>query len=134
MKTVAALLASLALQAGCSHPALHSGKQYRVEWLGERPLIDASHLTLQLDTGLQRAHGFAGCNQWFGDYRLDGAQLRISRIASTRKACAPALMEQEQRYLNALPLVERWNFDEHGQLQLWPATGAPIRLWPTDNQ
>ncbi len=137
MKTAISLLAGLGLLTGCSlsggQPQLQTGDEYIVEWIGERPLIDRSHLTLQLDAQQQRAHGFAGCNQWFGSYQLNGNQLSISNIASTRKACAPSLMEQENRYLQALPQVERWDFSEHGQLQLWPAEGAPIRLWPRDN-
>lgn len=137
MKTAFTLLASLGLLTGCSllssQPKLHTDQEYIVEWIGERPLIDRSHLTFQLDTEQQRVHGFAGCNQWFGNYRLDGNQLSISHIASTRKACAPALMEQENRYLQALPKVERWDFSEHGQLQLWPAEGAAFRLWPKSN-
>lgn len=133
MKTAFTLLASLGLLTGCSLTKLHTDQEYIVEWIGERPLIDRSHLTFQLDTEQQRVHGFAGCNQWFGNYRLDGERLSISHIASTRKACAPALMEQENRYLQALPKVERWDFSEHGQLQLWPAEGAAIRLWPKSN-
>lgn len=123
-------LCALVLMAGCSHSRLQTGEEYIVEWIGERPLIDRSHLTLQLQRDTGRAHGFAGCNQWFGNYRLDGHQLRIERIATTRKLCAPALMEQENRYLQALPQVERWDFTATGQLQLWPTEGPPIRLWP----
>ena len=49
----------------------HTGQEYIVERIGERPLIDRSHLT-PADAEQQRVHGFAGCNQWFGNYRLDG--------------------------------------------------------------
>ena len=38
-------------------------------------------------------------------------------------------MEQEQRFLAALSEVQRWDFNAIGQLQLWPASGKPIRLW-----
>lgn len=117
---------------GASSTALQTGEEYIVEWIGERPLIDRSHLTLQLDAKQQRVHGMAGCNTWFGTYRLAGDKLHISHIAATRKLCAPALMEQEQRYLAALPQIERWDFSATGQLQLWPAEGAPIRLWPAN--
>ena len=41
-----------------------------------------------------------------------------------------SLMEQEQRFLAALTEVQRWDFNDIGQLQLWPASGKPIRLWP----
>lgn len=129
-----AILLPLLLLAGCSllpasNPQLQLEQHYQVEWIGERPLIDRSYLSLILDRD-GRAFGHAGCNQWFGNYQLDGNRLSIERIATTRKLCAPALMEQEHRFLDALPNVERWDFSTTGQLQLWPATGSAIRLWP----
>lgn len=138
MKLLILSALTLGVLSGCSlfgnnGNKLQSGQKYIVEWIGERPLIDRSHLSLQLDTKQQRAHGFAGCNNWFGNYELQDGQLRINQIATTRKLCAPALMEQEQRYLAALPQIERWDFSAIGQLQLWPAKGAPIRLWPENN-
>ena len=116
----------MGLLSGCSLLGSHEpvNQKYIVEWIGERPLIDRSHLSLTLDKRQQRAHGLAGCNQWFGDFRLDGNNLSIQR-------CAPSLMEQEQHFLEALPRIERWSFSDTGQLLLSPSTGAPIRLWPT---
>ncbi|MNO88570.1 META domain protein [compost metagenome] len=93
--------------------------------------MDYSHLTLTLD-GKGRAYGNAGCNHWFAGYNLDGENLTFGQAGSTRKMCAPALMEQEQRFLAALGKVQRWDFSEQGQLRLWPANGKAIRLWPED--
>lgn len=132
MRGLILLLTALLLN-GCTTVAnsrLQMDRQYIVEWIGERPLIDRSHLSLQLDASLQRAHGFAGCNHWFADFQKDGEHLHLQRFATTKKLCAPALMEQERRYLAALAAIERWDFSELGQLQLWPAMGAPLRLWP----
>lgn len=137
MKRLVCSALALGVLSGCSlfgsKHQLQPDHKYIVEWLGERPLIDRSHLSLQLDTAQQRAHGFAGCNNWFGDYEWQNGHLRISRLATTRKLCAPALMEQEQRYLAALAAVERWEIAATGQLLLWPAQGTPIRLWPEHN-
>ena len=84
--------------SGCaSDPVqLENDKTYRVEWIGERPLIDRSHLTITLGED-GRAYGSAGCNHWFASYRRDGDALRFEQPGATRKLCAPALMEQEQR-------------------------------------
>ena len=115
---------------GCasSGPQLETEHSYRVEWIGERPLIDRSYLSITLaDDG--RAYGNAGCNHWFAGYTLKGQALNFDPAGSTRKLCAPALMEQEQRFLAALEEVQRWDFNAIGQLQLWPASGKPIRLW-----
>src|SRR5690606_8476097 len=110
---------------------LEQERSYRVEWLGERPLIDRSHLTLTLGTD-GRAYGTAGCNHWFASYELSGQQLRFGAVGSTRKLCAPALMEQEQRFLDALSEIRRWDVSPIDQLRLWPAEGKPIRLWPEE--
>ncbi len=119
--------------SGCaSDPVqLENDKTYRVEWIGERPLIDRSHLTITLGED-GRAYGSAGCNHWFASYRRDGDALRFEQPGATRKLCAPALMEQEQRFLEALGQVQRWDVSGIGQLRLWPSEGKPIRLWPEE--
>lgn len=102
---------------------------YRVEWIGERPLMDYSYLNIVLDRD-NKAYGLAGCNYWSANYRLKGNKLNfIEPIITTEKLCAPALMEQEQRFLKALPTIRAWDFSEVQQLRLWPAQGQPIKLW-----
>lgn len=133
MKKTLLISCAAALSACSSLPSstpLQSAQSYQVEWIGERPLIDRSMLTLTL-VDEQHASGLAGCNNWSAEYLLSGKQLSLHNIASTRKLCAPALMEQEQRFLAALARIQRWEFAEHQQLLLWPAAGAPIKLWPT---
>ena len=128
----AGLLAAGLIGCAATAPQLETEHSYKVEWIGERPLIDRSHLTITLgDDG--RAYGNAGCNHWFAGYQLDGDTLSFSAAGSTRKMCAEALMEQEARFLDSLSKVQRWDFNDIGQLQLWPANGKPIRLWPEDN-
>ena len=130
----ALLLAALAATlAGCAtdRPQLETGRTYQVEWIGERPLIDRSHLTITLGDE-NRAYGNAGCNHWFASYSLEGGTLSFGAAGSTRKMCAPALMEQEQRFLDALGKVQRWDNSPIDQLRLWPADGKPIRLWPVE--
>lgn len=133
MKKTLIIAAAAALSACSSLPApqLQSMQNYQVEWIGERPLIDSSMLTLTL-LDSNRASGMAGCNTWTAEYQLKDDHFSLDSIATTRKLCAPALMEQEQRFLAALAEVQRWEFAEHQQLLLWPAQGAPIKLWPTE--
>lgn len=124
-----ALLAATLVGCASDAPQLETERSYQVEWIGERPLIDRSHLTITLAAD-GRAHGHAGCNHWFAGYTLKDDAVRFETPGSTRKMCAPSLMEQEQRFLAALTEVQRWDFNDIGQLQLWPASGKPIRLWP----
>lgn len=133
MKPTLALTLLAASLAGCAADPvqLESDKTYRVEWIGERPLIDRSHLTVTLGED-GRAYGTAGCNHWFASFEREGDKLTFGQAGSTRKMCAPALMEQEQRFLEALGQVQRWDVSSIGQLRLWPAAGKPIRLWPDE--
>ncbi|VXC41378.1 META domain-containing protein [Pseudomonas sp. 8Z] len=115
--------------SGCSSnaPQLQTEHSYDVEWIGERPLIDNSHLSITFAAD-GRAHGNTGCNHWFANYTLEKQTIRFETPGSTRKQCAPALMEQEKRFLDAITQVQRWDVNVLGQLQLWPAKGKPIRL------
>ncbi|WP_372866465.1 META domain-containing protein, partial [Pseudomonas sp.] len=108
---------------------LETERSYQVEWIGEHPLIDRSHLTITFGED-GRAYGNAGCNHWFARYNLAGQQLAFDAAGSTRKICAPALMEQEARFLDSLGKVRRWDVSPIEQLRLWPAEGKPLRLWP----
>jgi copper homeostasis protein (lipoprotein) len=60
-----------------------------------------------------RAHGFAGCNRFFGGFQSDRNTLRFSPLGSTRMAC-PSGMDQEQPFLNALERAGRYEI--HGQV------------------
>ncbi|MBJ7548046.1 META domain-containing protein [Pseudomonas sp. OA3] len=124
-----ALLTATLVGCASDAPQLETERSYQVEWIGEHPLIDRSHLTVTFAAD-GRAHGHAGCNHWFAGYTLKDEAVRFETPGSTRQMCAPSLMEQEQRFLAALAEVQRWDFNDIGQLQLWPATGKPIRLWP----
>ena len=125
--TLAFLLGGCATQSA----QLETGKTYVVEWIGERPLIDRSHLTVTFDVD-GRAYGHAGCNRWFASYEVQGKKISFGHAGSTRMMCAPALMEQETRFLHALDAVERWDIGEHGQLHLWPQQGQPVKLFVED--
>ncbi|WP_324733812.1 META domain-containing protein [Pseudomonas paeninsulae] len=129
-RALAVSLLSVSLFGCASAPLqLESERTYQVEWIGERPLIDRSHLSITFGED-GRAYGNAGCNHWFASYKLTGAQLSFGAAGSTRKMCAPALMEQEARFLDRLSKVQRWDVSPIEQLRLWPAEGKPLRLWP----
>lgn len=130
MNKLAPYLATALLLTGCAStpaPSLPLDTGYKVEWIGERPLIDRSHLTVTLGAD-GRAHGHAGCNRWFASYQTQGEELHFSQAGATRMMCAPALMEQEARFLQALGQVKRWEMGENGELRLWYAEGQALRL------
>ncbi|CAM3839717.1 META domain-containing protein [Pseudomonas wadenswilerensis] len=133
MKTLllSALTGTALLGCAAEPMKLEQERSYLLEWIGERPLMDYSHLTLTLATD-GRAYGNAGCNHWFAPYQLDGDKLTFGKVGSTRKLCAPALMEQEKRFLQALETVQRWDISPIEQVRFWPAEGKPLRFWPEE--
>lgn len=130
MKPLLLTLLAATLLAGCATKpsALKQDHGYVLEWIGERPLIDNSHLTMTLGND-GRAYGNAGCNHWFAPYQLQRDAISFGPVGSTRKQCAPALMEQEHRFLEAMGNVQRWDVSPIEQLRLWPAQGKPLRFW-----
>jgi heat shock protein HslJ len=69
--------------------------------------------------------GSAGCNNFFGSYEVNGTDIAIGPLNSTRKACGgPAgVMEQEQQFLSALETASTFQFVGE-RLGLRTETGA----------
>ncbi len=76
-----------------------------VTWVAEDidggGVIDNAQSTLEF-TSDDRVAGRAGCNRYGGSVKLDGSKLKIEQVFATKMACAPALMDQETRFLQAL--------------------------------
>ena len=114
---------SLAGCGGNSHNLL-TGQEWIVEDIDQRGIIDASHITLQFNND-GRLSGLASCNHYSASYHF-GESLQISNAISTRKACAPALMNQESLFLSILAEVRDVRFDETAALILTTADGRTL--------
>lgn len=111
--------------AGCGgDPArLLQGVEWVVEDINGGGIIDRSRVTLNFwQDG--RITGRASCNNLMGNYQLSGEGLGIGPLATTRMACPDSLMKQEQRVLDSLQQVQRFDFDATGALLLYSAEGA----------
>ena len=108
-----------------------AGTEWLAEDIGGGGIIDRSHITLTLGDG-GRASGSGGCNRYRTGYELSGDALRFEPAAATRMACAPALMEQESRYLGLLGQVVRWRIEPTGALILTTADDATLRFFATE--
>lgn len=96
---------------------------WQVEDIDGRGIVDRSMITLAFtDDG--RIAGSTGCNRYFGHVYLDGDVITVSGTGSTRRACVPALMDQEQRFLAALGAAARHEQDEAGRLVILDGAGA----------
>jgi heat shock protein HslJ len=104
------------------------GIAWRASDLNGVPLVPDSLLTLELQGG-DRVSGSSGCNSYSGSYRLmNKAGIDFTALVSTRKACAPELMEQERRFLSILESVEGYTFYSDGGLSLISPDGRAIRF------
>lgn len=95
-----------------------------VEYIAARPVVDRSPARIHFaEDGT--LNGNASCNRFFGKYRYNEQDLIIEPLGSTRMACVPALMEQEQRFMEALPRAVRAHL-ENDLLTLFDAAGTPV--------
>lgn len=87
------------------HPLVNTA--WRVRDVDQRPVSIEPAATLVVESR-ERVSGHAGCNRYVGRVGLEGGNIVISQVGSTRMACAAALMEQEQRFLAVLQAVAYW--------------------------
>lgn len=115
-----------AVLAGCGGDAhaLLTGGEWVVEDLGGQGIVDDSHLSLTFYAD-GSVGGAAGCNRWTGTFALEGG-MTFGAAATTRMACAPALMAQEQAFTAALGGVAGYDIDATGALVLTDAAGAAL--------
>ena len=73
------------------------------------PTVDATFAAPK--DGAGDVSGSGGINQYSGRYTVDGDKLTVGTISSTRKAGAPAVMQQETDYLIALQTAATYQID-----------------------
>ena len=75
------------------------------EWIAEdiagATIAGGSRSTLHF-LSIAQVDGDTGCNRFAGPVTVEDGIMRIGPLATTRRACAQALMDQERRYLVAL--------------------------------
>ena len=98
-------------------------------WLAEdidgRGVVDRVQSTLAFDAG-QKVAGRAACNRYFGIFQQSGDAVEIKPGGTTRMACPPAVMDQEDRFLAALSAVRKARregdklllLDENGRVRM----------------
>lgn len=102
------------MSAVLSLAAAGSSEMTGLDWLAEDirggGVIDNVQTTLSISAGGE-VSGSGGCNNLRGTAQLDGNSLAFGAIATTRKMCPPAVMDQEAKFLRALELTREFRFD-----------------------
>lgn len=86
--------------------------------------IEGTDVSLQFNP-LGTLSGHAGCNRVSGNAELGEGVVKIGPLASTKMACADPIMDQELRFLDALPRAQVWRV-EGGSLYFDAADGSPL--------
>jgi len=74
---------------------------WRPTHLGDMPLDENTSMFVQFNAD-GSVVGFAGCNQFFGQYEVEPETIKIGALGSTRKACPEPINSLEYSFLEAL--------------------------------
>lgn len=76
-----------------------------------RSLIIGTEITALFEDG--KITGNASCNEYFGDYTLDGNNISVGELGVTRKLCQEpeGVMDQEQQYIESLQSTSVYNIN-----------------------
>jgi heat shock protein HslJ len=100
-----------------------TGQVWELSLLNDNALLPGTSISIQFTAGGKLA-GSSGCNQYSGTYTASGNTLQIgSDLASTMKACAQEIMDQESAYLKAL-----------GEVKTYSVTGDQLTLFDTKDK
>lgn len=95
------ILLCLIVAAGCNS-SKNMAKLNDVKWVltalngKEIKLTDSnSEMFIQFNEAEKRVNGRGGCNRFFGNYEMDGNNLKFSPMGATRMACPDMQLEQE---------------------------------------
>ncbi len=102
------------------------GTEWVVEDIAGRDLVRKSRATMQLLQDGTIA-GTGSCNRYTGHWSLNGETLEVGKLATTRKACPPELMAQEERFLRLLESARAFDISPQGALLISTDTGAQLR-------
>lgn len=96
---------------------LLQGVDWTITDIGEKAVNEATaaHIRFLADNTIA---GSTGCNRFFGKYTLTGETLSFKDMGSTRMACAPELMAQEDTLLQTLGSINRFSFKTSEAQQL----------------
>ena len=117
-------------------PLTLAASHWQVESIDRAGIIDFSHVTLNVNSNgdTSRVSGSTGCNQFTGALDVDEADTVFSdkssaesfstdKLILTKKACAPALMKQEQRFIEMLAASASYSIVENTWLVLYDSSG-----------
>ncbi len=113
MKVLLSLLltatATLAMETN-KQTATLPGSAWQVKtFAGQTPLADHA-ITFEFDNE-GNIGGDGSCNRFGGSCKIEGDKIEVGPLRSTRRACEPGIMQQEQKFLALLGAATAWAMD-----------------------
>ncbi len=87
------------------------GTAWQVTSIAGTPVTGSRPITLSIASDL-RVDGHAGCNDYFAQASVEAGGLQFGLPASTKKACSPDLMAQEQAFFAALAATASYDLSD----------------------
>jgi len=88
-------------------------------------VVEAGTVITAVFTRDSTVAGSGGCNNYSGGYEADdNGNLSVGPLATTRMACEPEAMDQENAYLAALQGAQSYTINEEGRLEITYDSGA----------
>ncbi|MGO1460834.1 MAG: META domain-containing protein [Marinobacter sp.] len=112
---------------------LFRGAEWVVDDLAGAGIIDRSRMTVEFFDE-NRLAGMASCNRYGGQYERTAEGMSFDYLFATKMACAPALMNQEQRFLELMSDVKRATIGRQGELVLTTSEGEEIKAFQSTGQ
>ena len=92
-------------------PVTLPGSAWEVTSLADEDPLDDHPITFEFDAEGNIA-GDASCNRFGGTCTIEGHTIKIGPLRSTRRACEPEIMQQEQKFLALLSTVSAWSIED----------------------
>jgi heat shock protein HslJ len=122
-------LAACAAMPDAEPPAPPVSREVTGAWVIEQartePILDKRRARLLFGRDGQLL-GHTSCNSMRGSFTLTGDALKVGPIVTTRMACGPLLLEQEDRILTALEIAATARVRPDGLLELRDADGRGV--------
>jgi heat shock protein HslJ len=100
---------SLAMETNNASVALPGSAWQVTTFAGQTPLADHP-ITFEFDNEGNIA-GDGSCNRFGGSCKIEGDKIKVGPLRSTRRACEPDIMQQEQKFLALLAAATAWSMD-----------------------
>lgn len=107
---------------------------WQVEDIKGGGIIDNSMVTLLFEED-GRISGYTGCNRYFSVMTVSNSSLNVGKLVTTRRACTPAISNQERQFIQAIESAVRYQIDSNTWLIMYDNSGNEVlKLIPLSPQ